>query len=149
MRGGRCWKNFPFLVGDGTKISPSGDIFHRPPCERSSIRVKLADHVGDHLVLSPEGAVLVTSPGGNRRILPPIVERFSCYVRVLLCVLYVAISTFIRPLIDVSINSRVRFLLYAEVELYRVLRSPLRPSTPGVLLPSGEETSLSGKTWRR
>ena len=29
----------------------------------SWIRGKLADHVGDHVVLSPEGAVLVTSPG--------------------------------------------------------------------------------------
>ena len=28
-----------------------------------SIRGKLADHVGVHVVLSPEGAVLVTSPG--------------------------------------------------------------------------------------
>ena len=27
------------------------------------VRGKLADHVGDHVVLSPEGAVLVTSPG--------------------------------------------------------------------------------------
>ena len=27
------------------------------------IRGKLADHVGDHIVLSPEGALSVTSPG--------------------------------------------------------------------------------------
>ena len=29
----------------------------------SLIRGKLADHVGDHVILSPEGSVLVTSPG--------------------------------------------------------------------------------------
>ena len=29
----------------------------------SSIRGKLANHVGDHVVLSPERVVLVTSPG--------------------------------------------------------------------------------------
>ena len=51
------------MKGDGTKIAPTGDIFDEPPSEMSWIRGKLTDHVGDHVVLSPEGAVLVTSPG--------------------------------------------------------------------------------------
>ena len=46
------------------EISPTGDIFHQPPGEMSGIRGKLADHVvGDHVFLSPEGVVLMTSPG--------------------------------------------------------------------------------------
>ena len=61
---GRGCNNFvPVLRGDGTKIVPTGDIFDKPPGEMSWIRGKLADHVGDHVVLSPEAAVLVTSPG--------------------------------------------------------------------------------------
>ena len=50
-------------AGDGTKIALTGDIFDQPPGGMSCIRGKLADHVGDQLVLSPEGPVLVTSPG--------------------------------------------------------------------------------------
>ena len=62
--GGRgCNKFVPVLGGDGTKIVPTGDTFDQPPGGISFIRGKLADHVGDYLVLSPEGAVLVTSPG--------------------------------------------------------------------------------------
>ena len=53
----------PVLGGDDTKKAPHGDIFDQPPGEMSSIRGKLADHVEDHAVLSPEGAVLVTSLG--------------------------------------------------------------------------------------
>ena len=53
----------PVLGGDGTKKAPPGDLFDQPPGEMSWIRGKLADHVGDHVVLSPEGVVLVTSPG--------------------------------------------------------------------------------------
>ena len=53
----------PVLGGNGTKISPTGDIFGQPPGGMSSLRGKLANHVGDHVVLSPEGAVLVTSAG--------------------------------------------------------------------------------------
>ena len=45
------------------KIASTGDIFDQPPGQMRLIRGKLADHVGDHVVLSPEGAVLVTSPG--------------------------------------------------------------------------------------
>ena len=51
------------MRGEGTKIVPTGDIFDKTPGEMSWIRGKLADHVGGHVVLSPEGAVLVTSPG--------------------------------------------------------------------------------------
>ena len=58
-----CNKYVPVLGGDGTKIAPTGDIFDQPPGGMSSIRGKLADRVGDHVVVSPEGAVLVTSPG--------------------------------------------------------------------------------------
>ena len=58
-----CNKFVPVSGGDGTKISPTGDIFDQPPGGMISIRGKLADYVGDHVVLFPEGAVLVTSPG--------------------------------------------------------------------------------------
>ena len=43
--------------------SPLGDLFDQPPGEMSSVRGKLADHVADHVVLSPEGVDLMTSPG--------------------------------------------------------------------------------------
>ena len=62
--GGRGCNIFvPVLGGNGTKIAPSGDIFDQPPGQMQWIWGKLADHVGDHVVSSPEGAVLVTSPG--------------------------------------------------------------------------------------
>ena len=62
--GGRgCHKFVPVFGGDGTKTARTGDIFDQPPGKTSPIRGKLADHVGDHVVLSPEGSVLVTSPG--------------------------------------------------------------------------------------
>ena len=62
--GGRgCHTFFPFWGRDGTKIVPPGDLFDQPPGEMIWIRGKLADHVEDHVVLSPEGVVLVTSPG--------------------------------------------------------------------------------------
>ena len=38
-------------------------MFGQLPGEMSYIRGKLADHQGDHIVLFPEGAALVTSPG--------------------------------------------------------------------------------------
>ena len=61
---GRGCNNFvPVLIGNGTKIDPIGDIFDQPPGGISWIRGKLAGHVGDHVVLSPEEGVLVTSPG--------------------------------------------------------------------------------------
>ena len=58
-----CNKCVPVLGGNGTKIAPTGDIFNQPLGQMRLVRGKLADHVGDHVVLSPEGAVLVTSPG--------------------------------------------------------------------------------------
>ena len=61
-----AWKFSPFGGEDSTKIAPTdppGDIFDQPSGEMSSIRGKLADHVGDYVVLSTEGAVLVTSQG--------------------------------------------------------------------------------------
>ena len=58
-----CNRFVPVLSGNGTKIAPTGDIFDWPPGVMSWIRDKLADHVGDHVVLTPEGAVLVTSSG--------------------------------------------------------------------------------------
>ena len=45
------------------KIAPTGDIFDQPPGGMSWSRGKLADHVGDHVVLSPEEGVLVASSG--------------------------------------------------------------------------------------
>ena len=62
--GGRgCNKTVPVLAGDGTKIATIGDIHDQLPGGMSGIRGKLADHLGDHVVLSPEGADLVTTPG--------------------------------------------------------------------------------------
>ena len=53
--GGRgCHKFISVLEGDGTKVAPPGDLFDQPPGEMGSIRGKLADHIGDHVVLSPE-----------------------------------------------------------------------------------------------
>ena len=46
-----------------TKIAPPGDIFHQPFGEMSRIQGNLADHVDDDAVLSPEKAILVTTPG--------------------------------------------------------------------------------------
>ena len=64
MGGGRgCNKVVPVLGGEGTKIIPTRDIFDQPPGGMISFRIKLADHVGDHVVLFLEEAVLVTSPG--------------------------------------------------------------------------------------
>ena len=56
-------KFIPVLGGDGIKIAPLGDFFYQPPGEMISIWGKFADHIGDDVVLSPEGVVLVTSPG--------------------------------------------------------------------------------------
>ena len=58
-----CHKFVPVFGGDNTEIVPAGDLFDQPPDEMSSIRGKLADHVGDHVVLPSEGVVLVTSLG--------------------------------------------------------------------------------------
>ena len=54
---------FPVVGGNDTKTAPTGDVFDQLLSRMRSIRGKLADHVGDHVVSSPEGAVLVTSPG--------------------------------------------------------------------------------------
>ena len=43
--------------------SPTGDIFDQPPGDFFLLWDTLADHLEDHVVLSSEGAVLVTSPG--------------------------------------------------------------------------------------
>ena len=62
--GGRgCNKFVPVLGGNGTKIAPTWDIFDQPPGRMRLIRGKLVDHVGDNVVLHPEGAVLATSKG--------------------------------------------------------------------------------------
>ena len=62
-RGRGCNEFVPVLRGNGTKIAPTGDICDQLPGEMSWIRGKLADHVGDHAVLSPEEIVSVTSSG--------------------------------------------------------------------------------------
>ena len=70
--GGAGSKMFvPVLGGDGTKTAPTEDRLGQPPGEMSSVRGKLAVHVGDHGVLSPEGAVLVTSTGTESSYLRP------------------------------------------------------------------------------
>ena len=64
IEGGRgCNKFVPVLRGNGTKIAPIGNIFDQPLGGMSWIRGKLADHVGDRVVLSPEEGALVTSLG--------------------------------------------------------------------------------------
>ena len=69
--GGRgCHKFVPVLERDGTKIAPSGDLFDHPPGEISSVRGKITDLVGDHVVLSPEGDVLVTTSPGTESSYP-------------------------------------------------------------------------------
>ena len=52
--GGGYHKFIPVLGRDDTKIAPPGDIFDQPPGEMRWIRDKLADLVGNHVVLSPE-----------------------------------------------------------------------------------------------
>ena len=44
------------------KIAPLKGIFDQRPCKISYIRSKLSEHVRDNIVLSPEGAFLVTPP---------------------------------------------------------------------------------------
>ena len=64
LGGGRgCHKFVPVLGGDVTRIAPPGDLLDQPPGEMSRIRGKLAGHIGDHVVLSPEGIVLMTTSG--------------------------------------------------------------------------------------
>ena len=53
---------FPVLGGDDSKLFPVGDVYRQLRCERSSVRRNIAYHIGDHIILSPGGAVLVTSP---------------------------------------------------------------------------------------
>ena len=65
-----CRKFIPVL-GDGTKVAPPGDIIDQPSSEMSWTRGKFADHVGDHVVLPPEGTVLVTSSGTESSYPPP------------------------------------------------------------------------------
>ena len=82
-RGRGCNKLVSVLRGNGTKIAPTGDICVQPPGEMSWIRGKLADHVGDHAVLSPEEVVLVTSSGTE--LSHPRLSQSLNNSRVLLC----------------------------------------------------------------
>ena len=54
------------------------------PLVKGVVRGKLADHVGDHVVLSPEGVVLVPSPGTESFESPPptIVETLRYNIMV-------------------------------------------------------------------
>ena len=67
VSGGRCLIFPPYWVGGGTKAASPRDIFDQPHCQRSSVRINLAAHVGDYVVLSPGGTVLLISPGENRQ----------------------------------------------------------------------------------
>ena len=62
-RGRGCNKFVPVLRENSMKIDPIRDIFDQPLGGISWVRDKLADHVGDHVVLSPEEDVLATFPG--------------------------------------------------------------------------------------
>ena len=66
-----CHRFIPVLGVVGTKIAPPGDLFDQLPLEMSSIRGKLANHVGDRVVLSPERVVSMTSPGTESSYPPP------------------------------------------------------------------------------
>ena len=61
--GGGCNDFVPVLGGNGAKIAPTGDIFDQPSGQMRLLRGKLANHVRNRVVSSPEGAILVTSPG--------------------------------------------------------------------------------------
>ena len=81
--GGGCHKFVPVLGGDSTEIAPPWDLFDQPPGEMSSIRGKLADHVRYHVVLSPEGVILVTFPGTESSYPPPPPIIETLYVQLL------------------------------------------------------------------
>ena len=55
--GGECRRFVPIWIGDGTKMAPPGDIFDQLPGEMNLLRVKLANHLEEHAVLSPERSV--------------------------------------------------------------------------------------------
>ena len=64
---------------------PPGDLFDQSPGEMSLIRGKLADHVENYVVLSPEGVVLVTSTGTKssysrspRSLKHSVVLQYAC-----------------------------------------------------------------------
>ena len=78
--GGRgCYEFVPVLRGNGTKTTPTEDIFDQPPGGVISIRGKLADHVGDHVVLTPGRGCCGDLPGDGIVVSPPspIVERLK------------------------------------------------------------------------
>ena len=52
------------------EIPPPGDIFDHPPLGKKFDSEQVC-HVGDRVVLSPGGAVLVTSPGTESSNPPP------------------------------------------------------------------------------
>ena len=60
--GGDVTNLSPFRDGGWHEIAPPGDLFGQSPGEMILIRGKLADRVGDHVLLPPDGVVLVISP---------------------------------------------------------------------------------------
>ena len=86
IEGGRvCNKFVPVSRGNGTKLAPTGYIFDQPPGGMSWIRGKLADHVGGHVVLSPEEGVLVTSAGTESSYPRPPQEGKAIHVCMYVC----------------------------------------------------------------
>ena len=65
LGGGRGCNIFvPVLGGNGTKIAPTGDRFDQTPWSNAmNLGQACRPCRGSHVVSSPEGAVLVTSPG--------------------------------------------------------------------------------------
>ena len=114
-----CNKIVPVLGEDGTKLAPLGDLFDQPPDEMNTIRGKLADHAGDHVVLSPEGVVLVPSPGTK-----------SSYPR--------------PPPIVGTLNTVLSLSLSLSLSL-RVLRLPYQPSHCRFGIPSVGPTNTAAK----
>ena len=65
-----CRKFVPVLGGDCPEKAPPGDICDQISGDMSSlIRDKLAEHVGDHVLLFPERGVL-RHPRGRNRCIP-------------------------------------------------------------------------------
>ena len=148
-----CNKFVPGLRGNGTKVTHTGDIFDQPPCQIQRIRGKLADHVGDHLVLSPEGAVLVISPGTKSSYPRPpqwlnpsrIVTRGSCCTKCFAevngnCEIYCSLEQLVALPCAVHERKSVSGTYHPKTEGYTTRRYLYRP--PGLLY-------CGGCTWAR
>ena len=99
------------------KIASTGDIFDQPPGQMRWTRGKLADHVGDHVVSSPGGAVLVTSPETKSPYPRPPQSLNLSYVDVVVVCMYrllcfcLSLFLFVCLFRDSAMTSAVYFFL--------------------------------------